>query len=177
MAGAALYSMAAAECRADAASMNISGTVADAACTIYSGADMIFDFTTLTVSPGKITLGTTLGIQQSILMLTNCPENTYISYILRGEADGTDSGLFKVTSGSGKAEGIGYKVQVKIPSVGNSFIDVMPATQSAWVPTTKSSTDIGSFAFITVKTTAITTQEKVTPGLMDTAMTYSIMYR
>lgn len=158
-----------------ASDVSISGQVATAGCVISNNKDMVFDYGNQVVG-SVVSVGAILDSKYNLMIIRQCPTNTLISYLIDGEPDESNPDLFRVTNGTGQAEGIAYKISVMIPSVSSSYIPMSPKIQSAWVPTTTASTGSSNIS-ISVKADLVTTLDKVIPGAMDATMVYNILYK
>lgn len=158
-----------------AGNVSVSGQVAAQGCSFLANKDMVFDFGNNVVG-STVSVGDVLGSKFNLMIIQYCPKNVSVSYRIEGEPDENNPDLFRVASGAGQAEGVAYRIGVRIPTIGNTFVQVYPKIQSSWIPTTDASTTATGFS-IGVQIDLETTLGKVTSGVMDTSMTFSILYQ
>lgn len=152
--------------------INITGTISAAGCTINAGtsdialhipASFIADYT----AAGQEGTSSDAGA----LSLTACPSaDTSVAITVSGTADDIDSSLFKLgnDSASGGASGIGLKLVL-----GGDNITPNTATQYYAVADLGDGTYGWSKDFVV---TPVSTSATVTAGTLDTSVTYSLAY-
>lgn len=111
--------------QAQQATVNFTGTVTAANCTIQNG-------TAITVPLGAVRVSDFTAVQTAVssstrsteITLTNCPARSALTLTLNGEEDPSGSGRLKINSGPNMATGVAIAVLYTDSSGGESWRNV-----------------------------------------------------
>ena len=159
----------------------VNGIVGAAACsfTVTSSKDLTWPIGNLSLS--KVPAGGDVLVSQKgigSLGLTSCPVGITVAYQFDGVPDADVPELFKVTDGVGQATGLAFKIELGNASTKTQMI---PNTASSYYATTIVNTSISSLGSKNVYMSLIATGAKTNftgsvAGVLDTSMTYTILY-
>lgn len=151
---------------ADTGTITVKGSAYTKACTTLTSSVSLTIPTTLTSDYKNKGDMSPLGkAPQTAVMCTEIP-GVYIT--VTGDPDGTDTSLFKVPDGTGKATGVGIKLYVTAGT--NSAVAVEPNKETALLPRTVS--NLG----LVYSAQAVSVADTVTSGDLATTLTWTARY-
>lgn len=151
---------------ADTGTLTVKGSAYTKACTTLTSSVSLTIPTTFTTDYKNKGDMSPLGrADQTGVMCTEIP-GVYIT--VTGDPDGTDTSLFKVPDGTGKATGVGLKLYVAAGS--NTAVAVEPNKETALLPRT-----VSNMALI-YTAQAVSVADTVTSGDLATTLTWTARY-
>lgn len=151
---------------ADTGTLTVKGSAYTKACTTLTNSVSLTIPTTFTTDYKNKGDMSPLGrADQTGVMCTEIP-GVYIT--VTGDPDGTDTSLFKVPDGTGKATGVGLKLYVAAGS--NTAVVVEPNKETALLPRT-----LSNMALI-YTAQAVSVADTVTSGDLATTLTWTARY-
>lgn len=154
-------------------SINITGNVYANGCTVATPSvtvrvpmSMVADYTAVGTS------GETSSASDGEVSLTNCPQGMSVAFTVNGQADTTDPTLFQVTPGTGKATGVGLKLQMD-----SETSSIVPNSTTEYYSTTDQGGTNGYGLVKHFRVTPVSTATAVTAGLLDTNLTFTVSYK
>lgn len=151
--------------------VTITGTIYTTACTITTPSISVYvptsfetDYTAAGVS------GTPSDASEGALALTNCPaDDMSIAVNVIGDADATDTSLFKVSPGT--ATGIGLKLTF-------DGVDVTPGSFTSSYYTVEDLGGTNGYGWTKYfQVTPVATSSTVKAGSLETSLTYTLAYQ
>lgn len=162
----------------DTGTITIKGTVHEASCMISSGKASTLSIPT-TYAAEYSAKGDMSPLGKSANLMVVCAGNTNMTGLylsVDGDPDATEPTLYKVTPGTGKAEGVALKVYATpIPMSGAlpSFALVPNEEGSTIIPNRTSNTPMFSWAY---SAQVVSVADKVTSGDLTTTLTWTARY-
>lgn len=162
----------------DTGTITIKGTVHEGSCMISSGQSSTLTIPT-TYATDYSAKGDMSPLGKTSNLMIVCAGNTNMTGVylsVDGDPDASEPSMYKVTTGSGKAEGIALKVYATPqPMSGalNSFALVPNQEASTIIPNRTGSSPMFGWTF---SAQAVSVADKVTSGDLSTTLTWTARY-